>query len=68
VAFYVTEYNGKIPHAAFCGQTPDEMYYGRGERIPIELDTARKAARARRLAANRAASCGRCARKSEVAA
>jgi len=67
VAFYVPEYNGKIPHSAFRGQTPDEIYYGLGARIPIELDTARKAARARRLAANRAASCGRCASKSEVA-
>jgi putative transposase len=68
VAFYVAEYNGKIPHAAFRGQTPDEIYYGRGERIPIELEAARKVARARRLAVNRAASCGRCASKSEVAA
>jgi putative transposase len=68
VAFYVAEYNGKIPHAAFRGQTPDEVYYGLGESIPIELDTARKAARARRLAANRAASCGRCTSKSDVAA
>jgi putative transposase len=68
VAFYVSEFNGSIPHAAFHGQTPDEVYYGLGERIPIELDTARKAARARRLAANHAASCGRCVNKSEVAA
>ena len=68
VAFCVPEYNGKIPHSAFRGQTPDEIYHGRGERIPIELDAARRAARARRLAINRAASCGRCARKSEVAA
>lgn len=68
VAFYVTEYNGKIPHSAFRGQTPDEIYYGLGERVPIELETARRAARDRRLAANRAASCGRCPSKSEVAA
>jgi len=68
VAFYVTEYNGKIPHSAFRGQTPDEIYYGLGERVPIELDKARRAARDRRLAANRAASCGRCPSKSEVAA
>jgi transposase InsO family protein len=68
VAFYVTEYNGKIPHAAFRGQTPDEIYYGRGERIPVELEVARGVARARRLAVNRAASCGRCVSKSNVAA
>src|ERR1019366_2860731 len=28
VAFYVTEHNERIPHAAFEGQTPDEMYFG----------------------------------------
>ena len=68
VAFYVPEYNGKIPHSAFRGQTPDEIYYGRGGRIPIELDAARRAARARRLAINRASSCGRCTSTSGVAA
>jgi putative transposase len=68
VAFYVPEYNGEIPHSAFRGQTPDEVYYGHGGRIPIDLEAARRAARARRLATNRGASCGRCASKSEVAA
>ena len=34
----------------------------------IELETARRAARAKRVAANRAASCVRCVRKPEVAA
>ncbi len=29
VAFYVPAYNGENPHAAFKGQTPDEMYRGR---------------------------------------
>jgi putative transposase len=68
VAFYVSEYNARIPHAAFQGQTPDEMYYGRGEAIPIDLESARREARRRRLAANRAASCGRCPPSEEVAA
>ncbi len=68
VAFYVEEYNAKIPHAAFQGQTPDEMYYGRGQEIPIELESARQAARKRRLAANRAMSCGRCPPLEDVAA
>jgi len=68
VAFYVTEYNGKIPHTAFQGQTGDEMYYGRGEAIPIDLESARREARRRRLAANRAAPCGRCPPSEEVAA
>ncbi len=68
VAFYVAEYNAKIPHSAFQGQTPDEMYYARGEEIPVELESARRAARKRRLAANRAISCGRCPARDDVAA
>ena len=36
VAFYVPAYNGEIPHAAFKGQTPDEMYYGTGVDIPAK--------------------------------
>ena len=27
VAFYVAEHNSQIPHSAFRGQTPDEMYF-----------------------------------------
>jgi transposase InsO family protein len=34
VAFYVEAHNGEIRHSAFHGQTPDEMYYGRGQGIP----------------------------------
>ena len=37
VAFYVEEHNGVIPHSAFEGQTPDEMYFGRGGDIPDQL-------------------------------
>ena len=28
VRFYVTEHNQRLPHSAFRGQTPDEMYFG----------------------------------------
>ena len=45
VAFYVTEHNSRLPHSAFRGQTPDEMYYGTGDRIPRELESAKIAAR-----------------------
>jgi hypothetical protein len=34
VAFYVEEHNTRLPHSAFRGQTPDEMYYGRGDHVP----------------------------------
>jgi len=60
VAFYVTEYNERIPHAAFRGQTPDEIYLGYGCEIPAQLEIAKREARRRRLAFNRAVSCGLC--------
>ena len=59
VAFYVQEHNTVLPHSAFCGQTPDEMYFGRGDAVPADL-TARAAARRARIEANRSAACGRC--------
>ena len=31
VEFYVDEHNRVLPHSAFRGQTPDEMYFGTGE-------------------------------------
>ena len=49
VAFYVDQHNRVLPHSAFHGQTPDEMYFGTGA-----------AARRSRLDANRSASCERC--------
>ncbi len=60
VTFYVPEYNATIPHAAFSGQTPDEIYFGRGGGIPAKLEVGKRAARERRLAVNRAAWCERC--------
>ena len=42
LAFYVDEHNRVLPHAAFRGETPDEMYFGTGNEIAEEL-----AARAR---------------------
>ena len=45
VAFYVEEHNKRLPHSAFRGQTPDEMYYGRGDHVPRELEQTRISAR-----------------------
>src|SRR5262249_13964046 len=45
VAFYVHEYNTVLPHSAFRGQTPDEMYSRTGDAVPAEL-TSRTAAAA----------------------
>jgi putative transposase len=54
VAFYVGEHNNVIPHSAFKGQTPHEMYFGRGDGVPDRLEEARAEARARRMEENRA--------------
>jgi transposase InsO family protein len=60
IAFYVEEHNTRLPHSAFRGQTPDEMYFGTGNHMPKELATARKEARQSRLEVNRNKSCPRC--------
>ena len=60
VAFFVEQHNGKMPHSAFCGQTPDEVFFGTAPNLAAELVAARAKARELRLAANRSASCGRC--------
>lgn len=46
-----------MPHAAFEGQTPNEMFFGAGHAATRELANARKAAREERMKANLAARC-----------
>jgi putative transposase len=60
VAFYVDQHNSHLPHAAFQGQTPDEMYFDTGADVPNRLQAARVAARQARLAVNRAVRCQSC--------
>jgi hypothetical protein len=60
VDFYVRQHNGVMPHAAFEGQTPDEMYFGRGDPIVVKLAAARIKAREERIKANRTSQCGVC--------
>ena len=60
VAFYVHEYNAVLPHSAFRGQTPDEMYCGTGDAVPADLTSRTAAARRARAEANRTASCETC--------
>ncbi len=60
VSFYVDEHTTRLPHSAFRGQTPDEMYFGTGTHIPEELNAARKVARQSRMEVNRAKSCPTC--------
>jgi len=60
VSFFVEQHNTHLPHSAFHGQTPDEMYFGTGSHIPDELNTARKEALESRMAVNRSVSCPIC--------
>ena len=60
VAFYIDQHNTHLPHSAFRGQTPDEMYFGTGSKIPKQLEASRIAARHSRMEANRAQTCQVC--------
>jgi hypothetical protein len=60
VAFYVDEHNRVLPHSAFRGQTPDEMYYGTGGAILGDLTSGAAVARRARVEANQSASCATC--------
>jgi putative transposase len=60
VAFYIDQHNTQLPHSAFRGQTPDEMYFGTGSKIPKKLEASRIAARKSRMEANRAQTCQVC--------
>jgi hypothetical protein len=57
IAFYVDQHNTAMPHSAFLGQTPDEIYFGTGDHVPAELKAALRVAQQRRLTQNRAARC-----------
>jgi hypothetical protein len=58
----VAAHNAQVPHSAFRGQTPDEMYSGTGEQVPVQIELAKRTALEARLNANRLLSCERCAR------
>ena len=60
VAFYVDQHNRVLPHSAFHGQTPDEIYLDTGHAVPADLQSRAAAARRTRVEANRSASCEIC--------
>jgi putative transposase len=60
VAFYVDEHNRVLPHSAFRGQTPDEVYFGTGDAVATNLTSGAAAALRTRGEANRSASCETC--------
>jgi hypothetical protein len=47
-AFYIEQHNSVMPHAAFSGQTPDEMYFWTGAEVSAKLEAGREEARKRR--------------------
>ena len=61
IEFYMRAHNETMPHAAINGQTPDEIYFGNGDAVVIDLAAARVRARQERMKANRMAACGVCA-------
>ncbi len=66
IGFYVKAHNGRkrsfrvMPHSAFEGQTPDEVFFGIGDEVSKRLAEARDSARKKRMKENRAAGCGVC--------
>jgi hypothetical protein len=60
IPFYVEQHNSVVPHSAFAGQTPDEMYFGRGDQVPVDLAAGRACAREARMKSNRDLSCKAC--------
>ena len=60
VTFYVEQSNGVVPHSAFRGETPDEMYFSTGQTVAATLAEQRARAREQRLHANRALPCDDC--------
>jgi putative transposase len=59
-SFYVAEHNTAIPHSAFQGETPDEMYFDTGTAVAATLAEQRARARQDRLDSNRALTCTDC--------
>jgi len=63
IEFYVTAHNEVMPHSAFHGQTPNEMFFGTGDEVTRKLSAAHRSAREERMRANRTAQCGVCFRR-----
>jgi hypothetical protein len=60
MAFYVQQHNQVMPHWAFNGLTPDEVYFGKTDGVVESLAVGRVVGRAERLKTNQAAACPSC--------
>ena len=52
IDFYIREHNSVMPHAAFDGLTPDEMYFGTGDAILERIAERRARGREDRIRMN----------------
>ena len=66
ISFYIEQHNTVMPHYAFQGQTPDEIYFGQGDTIPEQLKDFKIQARQERIAANRALICTDCGHHTQI--
>ena len=55
-----------IPHSAFKGQTPHEMYFGLGDHVPEEVNRFIQEQRLKRMEDNRSLSCTDCLSNTEL--
>jgi putative transposase len=60
IAFYVESHNEVMPHSAFEGHTPDEVFFGTGDATVAKLAADRLEAQIERMARNRSVGCGVC--------
>lgn len=60
VDFYVDEHNTSIPHNAFQGQTPLDVFRGDASNLAAEFASKRAEAREVRILENHSAGCGAC--------
>ena len=63
IAFYVEAHNDVIPHSAFDGQTPNEVFFGTGDAVVARLAVERVQAQTERMDRNRSVGCGVCIRR-----
>ena len=61
IDFYVKQHNTQMPHHAFDGQTPDEVYFDQVDRVRDRLTAARHHARRARMEEDRRELCRVCA-------
>ena len=68
IKFDVQQHNEHVPHSAFEGQTPAEMYFATGADLPDKLKAVQLLATHARRETNLARSCSACRTESQLVA